>query len=285
MDFRRFFEEYAKNNITFWGVTMQNEPTTALEDPGHNETRYFEAMFFNSTMERDFAKGMWGPLLRATPTTRNLKLMMMDDNRVNAEEFADTVYGDSEANHYVDGMAVHWYYDGKTAPEVFTQIHEKYPNKFIMYTEACQNPPTFGAWKNANDYMQYIIPILNNWVNAWTDWNMVLDPSGGNGTQIATILVNSTEEFEKQPMFYAQGHLSKWIVPNSVIVGLNINDQKAYSYQNLQAVAALTPNNQKVLVLNNRDNSMSYSVSIVNEQGNWVNLNLEANSFTTIVYN
>jgi hypothetical protein len=43
----RFFEEYAKNNVTFWGVTMENEPGMGLKPDYRNE-----ALFLNSTMER-----------------------------------------------------------------------------------------------------------------------------------------------------------------------------------------------------------------------------------------
>ena len=43
----RFFEEYAKNNVSFWGVTMENEP-----GQGANLNYTFQAMFYNGTMER-----------------------------------------------------------------------------------------------------------------------------------------------------------------------------------------------------------------------------------------
>uniref|UniRef100_A0A914DUD6 Glucosylceramidase n=1 Tax=Acrobeloides nanus TaxID=290746 RepID=A0A914DUD6_9BILA len=45
--FVRFFEEYAKNNITFWGVTMQNEPSQAT-----NLIYGIQEMYYNGTMER-----------------------------------------------------------------------------------------------------------------------------------------------------------------------------------------------------------------------------------------
>jgi len=277
--FVRFFEEYYKNNITFWGATMENEASS-----GSNTDWYFEAMFMNTTMQRDFAKGYWGQMLRNNPVTQNLKLMVLDDIRCCwFEDIADIVYGDTDANNVVDGIALHWYNDGQTTPELITQVHEKYPDKFLFYTEACQSPPSFGTWSTADNYMHYVIPILNNWVVGWMDWNMALDYTGGPGSQLPTILVsNSTDEFEKQPQFYAMGHLAKFFPPGSVIIGLNFAD---FNTTNLEAVAAINPSGQKVVLINNRDVATTYNVSIYNSAGSYINLSLEPRSFTNVIYN
>ncbi len=39
---------------------------------------------------------------------------------------------------YVDGIAVHWYTDRWFPfPEALDIVHEEYPDKFILYSEAC----------------------------------------------------------------------------------------------------------------------------------------------------
>ena len=73
--------------------------------------------------------------------------------------------------------------------------------------------------------MHNIIQNLNHWVVGWTDWNLVLDMLGGpnwaNNNVDAPIIVNPEEgEFYKQPMYYALGHISKFIVPGSVRIDL-----------------------------------------------------------------
>ena len=55
--------------------------------------------------------------------------------------------------------------------------------------------------------------ILQNWVTGWVDWNMCLDPRGGpnwvgNFVDAPILVSNTTDEFEKQPMYYALGHLA-----------------------------------------------------------------------------
>uniref|UniRef100_A0A914DJ27 Glucosylceramidase n=1 Tax=Acrobeloides nanus TaxID=290746 RepID=A0A914DJ27_9BILA len=279
----KFFEEYAKNNVSFWGFTVMNEPV------GNGPPTYFLANHFNSTMHRDFIKGLLGPAIRNNPLTKNLKIMMNDDNRGNVPAFVRDVYGDPIAHQYTDGFAIHFYgYYADTTWETFTQVHEQFPDKFILYTEGSRSPVKYGSWTDSVNYMVNMIPPLNNWVNGWTDWNMVLDPSGWWGYQVPCILVNSTYEFEKQPIYYGYAHFSKFIVPDSVVINLKINDAPyapaSYMYQNLMGLAALTPFGQKVVVLNNHDANAYYNVTLYNSQGSWVNLDLEPWSITTVIY-
>ena len=35
----------------------------------------------------------------------------------------------------VDGVAIHWYADAYDSPTFLTQVHEKYPDKFLLYSE------------------------------------------------------------------------------------------------------------------------------------------------------
>ncbi|KAK6035769.1 hypothetical protein COOONC_26726 [Cooperia oncophora] len=43
----KFFEEYAKHNISFWGMTLQNEPTS-----GALPFYRWQTMFFTAQMQR-----------------------------------------------------------------------------------------------------------------------------------------------------------------------------------------------------------------------------------------
>jgi len=50
---------------------------------------------------------------------------------------------------------------------------------------------------------------LNHWVSGWTDWNLALDEQGGpnwanNFVDSPIIVSRVTDEFYKQPMFYAR---------------------------------------------------------------------------------
>uniref|UniRef100_A0A914E4V4 Glucosylceramidase n=1 Tax=Acrobeloides nanus TaxID=290746 RepID=A0A914E4V4_9BILA len=291
--FVRYFEEYSKNNITFWGVTMQNEPQA---------DQNFQSLVLNSTQERDFTKLIWGPTLRSNSITKNLKLMVLDHNRDLIPDFVPTIFGDPDATSLLDGLAVHWYMDtsygtyGNVAPGILTWAHDNYlgpKNKFLLYTEACnEGRPAMGLWLHGDKYMNDIINSLNNWAVGWVEWNLVVDPTGGpnwvnNDVDQSIIAFNSSydgngERFEKQPMFYAMGHFSKFIVPNSTIIDHKL-EGTTYA-DSVLAISAQRPDGLKVVVINNRD-LMPHNVSVINKWGAPLNLMLEPQSWTTIVYN
>ena len=56
---------------------------------------------------------------------------------------------------------------------------------------------------------------------------------------------------------------------------------------NLEAVAVVTPTNQRVLVINNRDTNNNYAITIedLSMTGEHMTVNVEARSFTTFVWN
>ncbi|KHJ93996.1 O-Glycosyl hydrolase family 30, partial [Oesophagostomum dentatum] len=82
----RFFEEYAKNGIDFWGMTLQNEPTS-----GAWKWYRWQTMFFTSKMQRDFVKVTLGPMFKMNNATKDLKLIGLDDNRMWLPRWADNV--------------------------------------------------------------------------------------------------------------------------------------------------------------------------------------------------
>uniref|UniRef100_A0A914CGK1 Glucosylceramidase n=1 Tax=Acrobeloides nanus TaxID=290746 RepID=A0A914CGK1_9BILA len=203
--------------------------------------------------------------------------------------FPDTVLADPEAAKYVDGIGIHWYADGNVNTSVLDTTHTNHPNKFMLYTEACNHCCGNGDWARGDSYVHNIMEDLNHWVAGWTDWNMCLSTTGGpnwvNNFEDAPIIVNATvDEFYKQPMYYAMGHLSKFIVENSVRVQLDTHG--ITSNVLIESVAFQTPLNQRVLVINNRNVNTNYAVTVrdASMQGH-LTLNLEARSFTTIVWN
>lgn len=231
--FVRFLEEYEKLGISFWGVTAQNEPTD-----GYIPFFSFNCLGFTAKEQRDFIKNYLGPALKgrtaasssnsSTPFS-SLKLLILDDNRVRAKDWVNTVLSDPIANSYVDGTAIHWYWNVLSPPTVTTEIHDAFPSKLILASEACDGWTPFehkvwlGDWSRAEDYAKSIVEDLNNWVVGWTDWNMALDMQGGpnwaENYVDAPIIVNAEKnEFYRQPMFYVMGHFSKFVPPSSVVV-------------------------------------------------------------------
>ena len=79
---------------------------------------------------------------------------------------------------------MHWYAAVEDTIPQFSHLsdaHHKYPNKFILGTEACEGYLPYsqgvypGDWPRAQTYAHDIIGDLNNYASGWTDWNLLLD--------------------------------------------------------------------------------------------------------------
>ena len=132
-----------------------------------------------------------------------------DQYRAGLKVWVDVMYKDEVSSKYYDGTAVHWYESTyEVFPEELQYAHNKAPEKYLIETEGCIDAEV-PAWKDdawywkkeATDwgwdwapekdkplhpkyvpvyrYARDIIGCLNNWVDGWIDWNMVLDRQGG----------------------------------------------------------------------------------------------------------
>ncbi|CAJ0577401.1 unnamed protein product, partial [Mesorhabditis spiculigera] len=225
--YKRFFEEYAKEGIKFWGMTPTNEPRE-----GQNADYKFQVVNFTSDQECDFVKYHLGPMLRANDATKDLTLLIGDENRYAFPDFADKCLGDPVTAPYVGGFAWHWYADEGISPEVIDQTMQKYPGYISLYTEACAGwhdyelSPVMGDWNRADQYAQNIIEDISHGIQGWVDWNIVLDPQGGpnwvkNFVDSPIIANYTVDEFIKQPMFYVLAHFSNFVLPDYTRVGFS----------------------------------------------------------------
>ncbi|PAV90327.1 hypothetical protein WR25_25155 [Diploscapter pachys] len=255
--FVRFFEEYHKAGIDFWGTTIQNEPTSGL-DPFWK----WQTMYLSAAMERDFLKGTLGPVLKSSPFAQNLSIMIVDDQRSNLPAWPDTILSDPDAAKYVSGIALHWYEDVETSPSLLTQTHQNHPDYFIFGTEACtgylplQGHPELGSRVKNKRFVQLSsLQDLLNWSTGWMDWNLVLDMQGGpnwvgNFVDAGIIVDSSRNIYYKNPMWHVMGHFAKFIRPGSVRISgefQNLHDA------NVEGVAFKAPDGSRVAVILNKD--------------------------------
>ncbi|KAG7383188.1 hypothetical protein PHYBOEH_010029 [Phytophthora boehmeriae] len=298
--YSKFVTAYENEGIPIWAMTTQNEPTQQFA------FKYWQSLRFNATTERDFIKLDLGPQMKADHP--DLKIIMMDDQKDLLLEW-DAPLLDEDSAQYVSGVGVHWYKDLDflidTAGdfEDLATFHESYPDIFILATEACEGylldgivtgagptlqNPTF-AWQRAQIYARDIIGDLANYAAGWTDWNLALNTTGGpswvDNLIDSPILIDEEggAEFYKQPMFYAMGHFSKFLPPDSVRVGLTTSTSATSTLTKVDRVAFLTPDNQVVFILSNRDSSAhNITVSLSSQQVS-TSVTLDALSIKTIV--
>lgn len=125
----RYLDAYRAEGIEVWGLTPVNEP--------HGNGGQWESMHFTPETQNEFIKNYLGPKLKAGNSS-DIKLLIYDQNRDGLEDWTDVIFGDSETEEYVYGVAVHWYESTfKVYEEVFDSIKKKFPAKAIIHTEGC----------------------------------------------------------------------------------------------------------------------------------------------------
>jgi glucosylceramidase len=282
----KFFDSYSSHGVTFWGTTVQNEPKM-----GFIPEWKFNGLGLTSEHERDFVVRDLVPQLRSAGFGY-LKVMIGDDLRHTLPELAETLFSDPVATSLVDGFAVHWYSDFRVPPSVLDDLHDRSPDHFILQTEACHgvfggqhNDVILGEWDRGEDYARNIMEHLNHWAIGWIDWNLALDEIGGpnwvDNFVDSPIIVNaSSDEFYKQPMYYALGHFSKFLPRDSVRIGSVMTSGRSWF---VDFVAFQRPDDGTAVILVNR-NEDEIIVSIEDEDVGFIHTTLPPRSVQSLLW-
>lgn len=274
IDFR-YLNAYLEQGIKFWGLTTENEPAE-----GFRSGYAWNALGMKPEEIRDFVKLDLGPALKAAGWGKeNLTLMINDDNTNDIESYSSVLLDDAEAASYVTGIAYHWYSRNyPSSYQILSKVHDKYPNYFLFSSEAgnfgigkliilhCISRITeqfdsllasqfLGAWDRAESYAIDILEGLQHWSTGWTDWALAVNTDGGpnwaKNWVDATIVINATsQEYYKNPMYYALAHFTKFLPIGSTRVGNSVLNAPA----NVHTTSFITPNNNLVLILLNTNN-------------------------------
>lgn len=269
--FSKYLDAYKAEGIDIWGFTVENEP--------HGNGNNWESMHFSPKEMTDFVQFHLGPKLEADGYGDKI-ILGYDQNRAGLKEWVDEMYRDEASSKYFDGTAIHWYestYD--YFPEALQYAHNKAPNKYLIETEGCvdsevpkwkddawywRKEATDWGWDWAseeekhlhpkyspvNRYARDIIGCLNNWVDGWVDWNMVLDTQGGpnwfKNWCVAPVIVDpEKDEVYFTPLYYTMAHFSKYIRPGAEVI------DAAHSDKDLMVTAAKNPDGSIAVVVFN----------------------------------
>lgn len=299
--FSKYIDAYKKEGIDIWGVTVENEP--------HGNGNNWESMLFSPQEMTRFVQNNLGPKLE-NDGKGNIKILGYDQNRAGIKEWVDEMYKDEASSKYYSGTAVHWY---ESTYEVFPKdlqyAHNKAPNKYLIQTEACvdsevphwqddawywKKEATDWGWDWASEKDKYlhpkyapvnryavdIIDCLNNWVDGWVDWNMVLDTKGGpnwfKNWCVAPVIVNpETDEVYFTPLYYVMSHFSKFMRPGAVKIGCAIDNKE------MVATAVKNPDNSIALVVfNPTDKIQNLEIKLTNQTKH---ISINAKALQTVV--
>lgn len=200
----KYVDEMKKRGIPFWAISVQNEPAA-------NQT--WDSCLYTAEDERDFIKNYLGPTIKAYDS--NLNILGWDHNRDIIVERAKTLLEDEDANRYLYGIAHHWYVSESF--ENISKIHDLFPDKHYIFTEGCiEGGPRPKAWDTGLRYARNLMGDLNNHVEGWIEWNLVLDMEGGpnhvgNFCDAPILADPLSGTYLKNSSYYAIGHFSKYI--------------------------------------------------------------------------
>lgn len=214
--FTKFIKAYESEGIPVWGITIQNEPMA---------TQRWESCIYTAEEERDFLKNHLGPTMEREGLG-DKKIVVWDHNRDLMSHRANTIFEDPEASKYAWGMGFHWYETwtgGQPMYDNLSNVKASYPSKNLLFTEGCVgnfSSERYQYWPNAERYGRSMINDLNRGAVGWTDWNILLDETGGpNHVQnfcFAPVHADTpTGELIFTPSYYYIGHFSKFIQPDA----------------------------------------------------------------------
>lgn len=294
--FSKYIEAYQDQGIELWGFTVENEP--------HGNGNNWESMHFTPEEMTDFVQNHLGPKLEADGYGDKI-ILGYDQNRAGLKEWVDVMYATEESSKYYDGTAIHWYESTyKIFAEDLQYAHQKAPDKYLIETEGCIDAQV-PVWKDdawywkkeatdwgwdwakeeekylhpkyapANRYARDIIGCLNNWVDGWVDWNMVLNKQGGpnwfENWCIAPVIVDEdNDEVYFTPLYYIMAHFSKYIRPGAEVLGIDQSDA------DLMITAAKNPDGSTAVVVFNEGKTEKHFYLWLNEKRTSVNISAQA---------
>ncbi|NOU60730.1 glycoside hydrolase family 30 protein [Marinifilum caeruleilacunae] len=276
--YAKFIKAYEAEGIPVWGVTIQNEPMA---------TQRWESCIYTAEEERDFLKNHLGPTFEKEGLA-DKKIVVWDHNRDLITHRANTIFDDPEAAKYAWGTGFHWYETWRKGKPMFDnlqRIQESYPDKKLLFTEGCNeafDPEKYQYWPNAERYGRSMINDFNCGTVGWTDWNILLDETGGpnhvNNLCFAPVHADTrNDSLIYTPSYYYIGHFSKFIRPGAK----RVSTVSSISF--LESTTFVNPDGKMAtVVMNSTDEEITYQLYVGSNTA--ASIVIPARAMQTIIY-
>jgi glucosylceramidase len=248
-EYREFWAEYICHYIKQYRakgfkidmLTIQNEP---------NATQTWDSCVYTAEQEKEFLRDFLYPAI-VKNDLEDIEVSIWDHNKERMFERANAII-DEETDKMVQGVAFHWY-TGEHF-DAIKLVREKFPTKKLIFTEGCVEYSRFseaGQLANAQMYAYDIIGNINAGMNAFIDWNLLLNKEGGpnhvGNFCDAPIMCDTDNDIVQEKLTYTYiGHFSRYIEPGAKRIASTKYTDK------LSVVSMENPNGSIVTVLLNR---------------------------------
>jgi glucosylceramidase len=274
--YTKFIKAYQREGIPIWGITIQNEPMA---------TQKWESCIYSAEEERDFLKNYLGPTMKREGLS-DRKIIAWDHNRDLLYQRASTILTDPEAARFVWGIGFHWYEPWSGGEPMFDNVklvYESFPEKKLIFTEGCVDKfdsQKINDWMLGERYGRSMINDFNNGAVGWTDWNVLLDETGGpnhvgNFCFAPVHADTKTGQLTYTNSYYYIGHFSKFVRPGAKRIA------SSPSRSQLLSAAFIDPDGKvSTVVMNMSDQKVSYYLWI---DGNAAEISCLPHSIQTLV--
>jgi glucosylceramidase len=274
--FVRYFEEYKKEGIDFFGLTVQNEAFA---------WQTWESCEYSAREEAVFVHEYLKPALKAAGFGE-IRIMIWDHNKERVYDRAKDSFAVPGAKDDIWGVAFHWYSGQHFA--ALDMAHEAFPDKPLLLTEYSLGsvhgeyaPGPHSSWNGVEIYATELIGNFNHHMAGATIWNLILDETGGPfhdrpGGVKAQIVVNpESDAVILEPTYYSVAHFSRFVKRGAVRIG-----SSSYT-ESIIATAFKNPDGELVVVaLNRTDDSKKLRLRI---EGTTAPVELPGHSLSTLV--
>lgn len=195
-------------------MSIQNEPKAA---------QIWDSCVFTAAEEKEFLENHLYPALCKNGLDKDMELYVWDHNKERLLERACKLM-DAGTEGKITGFAFHWYSGDHF--EQLQMVHEKYPDKKLILSEACIEFLKYDAadLRNAEKYAHDIIGNLNHGMQRFYDWNLLLNQQGGpnhvgNFCDAPLKYNASSDVLEEDAAGVYLEHFAGYIMPGAVRIG------------------------------------------------------------------
>lgn len=245
----RYIDEYQNHGITISRLTIQNEPAAI---------QTWDSCIFSATEEANFAVGYLRTALDKS-SHANVKISIWDHNKEKMLERAQESFAVAGANDAIDGIAFHWYTGDHF--ETLCETGRQFSQKELIFTEGCVEYSRFASDNQVEHAQMYAHDIIGNFkagMNAFIDWNLILDEKGGpnhvgNYCDAPVMCDTKKDTIDVKLSYYYIGHFSRFIKPDAKRMLVSS------FHKDVETVGFVNPDGEKVLVLlNTSDEDMKF---------------------------
>jgi O-glycosyl hydrolase len=204
--FVKYFDAMQAQGISIWGITPQNEPENANNEP---------SMLMNATEQKNFINTQLGPQM-ASAGYAGIKIIAFDHNCDNTAYPIDVLNNSS----YAEGAAFHLYAGNISA---MSTVHNA-TNKNVYFTEQYTGPGSNFSGDFGWHMQNVVIGATTNWAKTVLEWNAANNSSlgphtpGGCTSCLGAVTITNSTSYTKNVSYYIIGQISKFVKPGALRV-------------------------------------------------------------------